>query len=288
MQWSEYNSDLPRDKDFSLAEWLSGPMMTEIAFIRKILSNMAVFVREKYAGRRELTVRSKVNPNDLVTEADLAVQRHVVDRIRAAFPNDSIVAEEEGLAEYPPDANVRSWLLDPIDGTQNFVRGQFPAFGISLAFVVGNEVAAGGVALPMTGDLFLAERGAGAFRNGVLTRVSDVSSLALARVEVDFGGPMRRANTLATTSELIRRAGAVRCQCAAAVSLCAIAAGDMDAYVHVRLNPWDYAAGQLIVEEAGGAASCPDGSPLRPFDAKKGVLVSNGRLHDELLAAIRG
>jgi myo-inositol-1(or 4)-monophosphatase len=260
--------------------------MKEIAFIENVLRITSVLVREKYAERAKVAVTSKSEANDLLTETDLLVQDHIIEEIRGLFPHDLVAAEEGGFSRIPDDPAARCWVIDPIDGTQNFVRGMFPTFGISIAFAVGGDAVAGGVALPIPGDIFLAERGAGAFRNGQRLRVSEVASVGLARVEVDFSGRREREETLQRGSRLICEAGQVRCNCAAVVALCSIASGDMEAFFHVALNPWDYAAGQVIVLEAGGAASRLNGGPLRLFDGKRGVLASNGRIHQELLSVI--
>lgn len=260
--------------------------MSEIRFIEGLLTELTPYVRERYATRRTLSVATKSNPTDLLTEVDVEVQQRAQRRLQAAYPNDLFIAEEEGLGLLPDDPDRRCWIMDPIDGTQNFVRGLFPAFGISLAFVQGGAVRAAGVMLPITGDLFLAERGQGASRNGARLRVSEVDRLGHAWIEVDYGTQTKREETLRLSSNVVVRAGAIRCVCAAVVGMCSIATADLDGYVHVGLNPWDYAAALLIVEESGGVASCADGSPLRVFGPRNGVIVSNGRFHEELLAAL--
>ena len=140
--------------------------------------------------------------------------------------------------------------------------------------------------MPITQDLFLAERGSGAFRNGARLHVSDVSSVALARIEVDFSGPQQRSETLRRASKLICKGGQIRCTSATVVGMCSIATGNMDAFIHVGPTPYDYAASQVIVEEAGGKCTRFDGSPLFLFDGKRGVVASNGILHEELLAVL--
>ena len=260
--------------------------MREIEFIESMLAETSALVRGKYADRSKVAVSWKSEANDLLTEVDLAVQDHIVAAVNRCFPGDAIAAEERDFAHAPDDPMHRCWVIDPIDGTQNFVRGLFATFGISVAFFDGGLVMAGGVALAIAGDVFLAERGSGAFRNGARTFVSRVDSLSVARVEVDFSGPRERQETLERASRLIRDVGQVRCNCSTVVALCSIASGDMDAFVHVSLNPWDYAAGQVIVEEAGGKTSRLDNGPLCLFDGKRGVLMSNGLLHEDLVGIL--
>lgn len=260
--------------------------MIEIELIENAFAAVTPYVRERHADKAGMEISSKDHATDLLTEVDLEVQRRVAAMITEAFPHDLIVAEEEGRTRYPDDPNARAWLIDPIDGTQNFVRSLLPEFGISIAFAQDGLLVAGGVSFPITGDVFLAGRGAGALHNGCTTRVSDVRSLTTARVEIDFGGPSIRQRTLDRAGSILLHTGQFRCHCAAVLGLCSIASGDSDAYVHVALSPWDYAAGLLLAEEAGGRSSDFHGNPIHLFRENDGILVSNGHLHDELLAHI--
>jgi myo-inositol-1(or 4)-monophosphatase len=260
--------------------------MSEIEFIEKTLIELSPMVREKYAARDQVKVTSKSNPNDLLTEVDVAVQRHIIQRINDAFPGDAIAAEEEGYGHAPLDAGARCWVIDPIDGTQNFVRGIFPCFGISVAFAAGGVPVSGGVMLPVDNDLFLAEKGAGATRNGNRIQVSSVKHVEVSRIEIDFSGPTERRETIRRATRIILDGGQIRCNCATVVALCSVACGEMEAFFHVALNPWDYAAGQVLVEEAGGKTSRLDGAPLHLFDGQRGVLATNGHIHKELMGLI--
>lgn len=262
-------------------------MANEIAFIESVLREVSPYVRDRYAQRRHVAVSSKTGPNDLLTEVDSEVQRRIVYAIASAYPDDCVVAEEDGLNRAPNDLNARCWIIDPIDGTQNFVRGLFPMFGVSVAFAESRQVRAGGVMMPIVDDLFLAEHSAGATRNGAAVRVSERAVLATARIDVDFGHPSGRADTLDRFRGLIEHAGEVRTVCAAVVGLCSIAAGEADGYVNVGLSEWDYAAAALIVEEAGGAISRLDGPPVVLFDGRRGMLATNSLLHAPCLQTIR-
>lgn len=254
--------------------------------LRQILITAGEVLRAKYAIRGTLGVTSKSSPNDLLTEADLAVQAHSIHAIRETFPEDFIVGEEGDFARCPSDTGIRCWIIDPIDGTQNFVRGLFPAFGISLAFAAAGRPQAGGVLFPITHDLFYAQRGEGATRNDAPIHVSRIESVDRARIEVDFSGPRHRGSTLAANTRLIRRCGQLRCHCATVVGLCSVASGEMDGFTHVSINPWDYAAGQLLVEEAGGQVTRLDGTPLPLLEGRQSVLASNGHLHAELMSLL--
>src|SRR5262245_7839768 len=163
--------------------------MRELDFIGESLNAVSPYVRERYQARREVSVRGKRGAMDLLTEVDLEVQNRLVAAIEKAFPGDIIVAEEAGMDKLPPDRQRRCWFIDPIDGTQNFVRGMFPDFGVSLAFADAGEVRAGGVAMAGADMLMLAGKGLGATRNGKAIRVSGVDKLAESRIDIDFGYP---------------------------------------------------------------------------------------------------
>ncbi len=261
--------------------------MRELEFIGEGLEAVAPYVRERYAERGGLSVRGKRGAMDLLTEVDLEVQRRLVAAIEKAFPGDLIVAEEAGLDTLPPDRQRRCWFIDPIDGTQNFVRGMFPDFGVSLAFADAGEVRAGGVAMAGANLLMLAGRGLGATRNGKPMRVSSVDKLAEARIDIDFGYPHQRKGTLELFSDLICEAGQFRCYCAAIAGLCAVACGETDAYAAMDTQPWDSAAGALLVEEAGGRVSTATGAPLNLVHGHSSIVVSNGAIHDAFVQRIR-
>jgi myo-inositol-1(or 4)-monophosphatase len=261
--------------------------MTEIEFIRRFLEENMGYARDKFVARDRITVTAKTSANDLLTEVDLTLQKRAVDLIRQTFPGDQVVAEEGAYARVPHDPDGRCWVMDPIDGTNNFVRGIFPVYAISLAFAIHGRTVAAGIALPGIGDIYLAEEGKGAFRGARRLVVSEVQSLAEARVDLDFGGVEDRAAWLERGQEVFRQAGQLRCHGSAVASIGQIASADLDAFLHMTLNPWDYAAAQLIVEESGGVASRLDGKPLRLFDGRQGVLISNGAIHKEILRLIR-
>jgi myo-inositol-1(or 4)-monophosphatase len=261
--------------------------MRELTFIEKFLKSNMDYARDKYLHRSELTVTTKAHANDLLTEVDLTIQKRAIDQIGQMFPDDFFMGEEGEKTAYPSDPDVRCWVMDPIDGTSNFVRGIFPIFGISLAFAVDGEAAAAGVAFPGTGDVFLAARGQGSTRNGKRIRVSEVQAVDECQIDFDFGSNRDRTEMFTRASQLMEKVGQLRCFGSAVASICQVASGDADAYLHMSLHPWDYAAAQLIVEEAGGMSTRLDGSPLRIFDGGRGTLFSNGALHNALLGGIK-
>ena len=259
--------------------------MQPIEFIEQTLNEAMPAARRQFQQQASLEVNEKTDVSDLVTETDLAVQKMIAERLEAAFPGEPLVAEEEGL-DQPPANGQRCWVLDPIDGTHNFARGLMPAFGISLALVEDDQPLAAGIALPGLGDagsLFLAEKGRGATRDGHPTHVSSIDDPAAARMEIDLMRRTRRDQTLSNAARLLERMGQVRCHGSAVVGLCAVAAGAAEGCFHAGPRPWDFAAGLLIVTEAGGTVTRLNGQPPTVFEEPAPLLASNTRLHQTLL-----
>jgi myo-inositol-1(or 4)-monophosphatase len=177
-------------------------------------------------------------------------------------------------------------VLDPVDGTYNFVRGLVPTFGVTLAFAQGGLPVAGGVIFPKLGEFFLTEQGGGATRNGRPLGVSDIDDLAAAKIEMDFGRLGPRPDTLRRAHRMLCAAGQLRCHGCCVASMCDVAAGEGEAFVHFALSPWDYAAAMLLIQEAGGLVTRPDGSPIHLFDGRKGILAANARLHPRILSLL--
>lgn len=257
--------------------------MTERQFIETELREAAAQVRDLYRRRQDLSIQHKQGPMDLVTAGDLQIQQYIHQAIEKAFPGDRLVAEEQGLDVYPADRDQRCWVLDPIDGTHNFAVGLMPTFGVSLALVENGRPIVGGVAVPMLDQLFIAERGVGAWRDGQRLHVSDRALLEQAKIEIDFSRLANRKLVLTRAGDIIHNAGQIRSQGSAVVGLCAVATGDGDGYVHPSLKPWDYAAAMLIITEAGGVVSRLDGDRVHLFNGKNGILAANPALHAHML-----
>jgi myo-inositol-1(or 4)-monophosphatase len=215
---------------------------------------------------------------DLVTEADRASERLVVERILANYPDHSIVAEEgggrEGSSEY-------CWFVDPLDGTTNFAHG-YPAFNVTLGLARGDEMIAGVVYDPLRDEMFTAEKGSGAYLNDRRIHVSKARTLADSLVSTGF--PSRKRNLsvnihfyhqLAMATHGVRRGGS------AALDLAYVACGRLDAFWEFGLNPWDLAAGTLLVTEAGGRCTDMRGAEHRLTSPH--LLVNNGLIHTEIL-----
>lgn len=260
--------------------------MSALNFMEDILGKTGDYIRECYANRGALSVNSKAHANDFLTTVDIKVQKQLILEILKTFPDDAILAEESGLNIYPDTVPERCWAIDPIDGTQNFLRGLFPAFGVSLALIERGVIVAGGIYMPIQDDLFLAASGMGAVKNNKALKVTGISELAMARVDIDFNGPINRKEIIKRAGGILLKAGQIRSNACSVVGFCSVASGEDDVYMVLGINTWDIAAGLILVTEAGGKVSRFDGSPVNPFDGGKDVLVSNGVLHDLCLKEI--
>jgi myo-inositol-1(or 4)-monophosphatase len=237
---------------------------------------------------RQHTVGHKSSDIDLVTEADIASERLIVDAIRARFPEHSILSEE-GLGDLEAEASDTPWLwlVDPLDGTVNYAHG-YPTWGVSLALAQWGRPVLGVTCDPLRDEVFWAEQDRGAWLNGESIQVSDVNGLARALVATGFA--YKRAslddNNLAEFGVVMPRVQGVRRAGAAVLDLAHLAAGRLDAYWELHLQPWDWAAGWLLVREAGGVVT---GTGGEPWTLESGnIAASNGALHNQLLSLLQG
>jgi myo-inositol-1(or 4)-monophosphatase len=216
---------------------------------------------------------------DLVTEADCASEKMIVERLRSRWPEHGIVGEEG--ARSGPGADYR-WYVDPLDGTTNFAHG-YPVFCVSIGLVRKDEQLEVGVLYdPTRNEMFSAERGQGATLNGKPIHVSKTKRLAESILGTGFPSHKRHKNPnihfyhqITLRSHGLRRAGS------AALDLANVACGRYDGFWEFNLNPWDTAAGALLVHEAGGRVTRFDGSPFR-LDSRE-VLATNRLIHQELI-----
>jgi myo-inositol-1(or 4)-monophosphatase len=253
-------------------------MSRELAAAVTACRTAGEFLRARF---RRTTAYEKKGPIDFVTDADHESQRLISQALTQAFPH--AVAGEEAAAQLPSRGSF--WLVDPLDGTTNFLRG-YPAFCVSIAFVSEAEATCGAVYDPLHDELFTAERGRGAFLNG--ERISTAATPSLAESVLSTGFPYD-AWTCPEAPEaalglFLRRVVTVRCDGAAALDLCNVAAGRVDGFWEERLQPWDMAAGALIVQEAGGRVSTREGMPFSLESAS--IVASNDRIHDALLEVL--
>jgi myo-inositol-1(or 4)-monophosphatase len=236
--------------------------------------------KERYG--RPLDVRLK-GEIDLVTDVDRACEDAIVALLRARFPTHDIVTEETHI-EATGASHV--WFVDPLDGTTNYAHG-YPFFCASVALAREGELIAGAVYDPLKDELFTAERGAGAHCNGRRLHVSAAGDLLRSLLVTGFPYDLRDdlQHKLRLFQRFMGQARAIRRDGAAALDLAYLAAGRVDGFWEEKLQPWDMAAGVLMVEEAGGRTSRFDGSPLA-LRADE-VLASNGVLHDLMLDVLR-
>jgi myo-inositol-1(or 4)-monophosphatase len=219
---------------------------------------------------------------DLVTEIDLAAEKVIKDLISSHYPKHQILAEESGAHT---SASEYRWIVDPLDGTTNYSHG-LPIFCVSIALELSGNVILGVIYDPMREEMFAAERGGGATLNGRTIEVSSVSQLRKAMLVTGFPYDVQtdQVNNLDHFANFIKSAQAVRRLGSACIDLCCVACGRMDGFWELKLNPWDMAAGALIVEEAGGRVTRFDGGPFDPF--KQEICASNGLLHDQMIGVL--
>lgn len=237
-------------------------------------------VLQDWTGR--FAVQEK-GPADLVTEADLASQEAVRQILLGAFPLHGFLAEENACV--PSQQDGLRWVVDPLDGTTNYVHG-LANYAVSIALAQGAEPLVGTVFDPVSGECFSAAKGQGAYLNGRRLQVSNVSSLDQALVAASFSARVTRESPeIADFVEVLLAAQATRRMGSSALNLCYLAAGRVDAYWATGTKSWDIAAGAIIVQEAGGAISHLDGGPF-DLDRPQFIAASTPALHAELSALL--
>ena len=216
---------------------------------------------------------------NLVTETDRLSEELILNHIRSTFPTHSILAEESGSDK---NKSEYLWIIDPLDGTTNFVHG-YPSFGVSIACLINGKPTIGVISELPAKHLYFAIKGKGAFKNNMPIHVSGTKNLDQSLLVTGFGynhGELWEANMslfkqFTDLTQGVRRLGA------AAVDFCHVACGMVDGFWEFDLKPWDTAAGVLLVEEAGGTISRMDGDNYSIYD--KQVMASNGQIHKEML-----
>ena len=238
-------------------------------------------LREALSGAHRIAYKG--TPTNLVTEMDQRAEALILDRLRAAFPDDAILAEETGAAG---GRSGRRWLVDPLDGTTNYAHG-LPIFGVSIALESAGERVLGVVYDPTRDEMFVGERRGGASLNGAAIHVSAAATVDESLLVTGFPYNIRETpdTNLTEYAGFSVRARAVRRLGSAVLDLAYVACGRFDGFWELRLGAWDVAAGAVLVAEAGGRVTGLDGAPL-DLDAPT-LLASNGRIHDEMLATLR-
>jgi len=200
---------------------------------------------------------------DLVTEADLAAEKLILEIVGHKFPEDNILAEEAGRRD---EASNRTWLIDPLDGTTNFAH-RFPFFAVSIALEIEKEVVMGVVYNPHMGEFFEAVKGNGAYLNGKTLRVSVTTTLQESLLATGFPYDVHERPERVTEllKKMIVRAQGIRRLGSAALDVCYVAAGRLDGFWEESLKPWDTGAGDIILSEAGGKLTTLEGKPYNPY-----------------------
>lgn len=221
---------------------------------------------------------------DMVTNVDRAAEQTIIDIIQSRFPQHSILAEERGEI-HNPDSEFE-WIIDPLDGTTNFVH-HFPAYCVSVGVAYQGEMVAGSIYDPIRDELFHAKKGGGAFRNGQQIRVSDTPDLGKSLLATGFPYinddlfelNMRIWVNLYGQTQGLRRAGS------AALDLAMVASGRLDGFWEFSLNPWDLAAGTLLVQEAGGTVTAICGDSFQ-VNTVPHIITGNPTIHQAMLERI--
>lgn len=230
--------------------------------------------------KRTIEYKSKFN---MVTEVDKECERRIVAQIRESFPDHDILAEEGSKKN---SNSEWLWVIDPLDGTTNYSH-RYPLFCVSIALLHKGEAVMGVVYEPNRRELFTAIKGEGAYLNEEKIRVSETKEVTSSMIATGFAYNFTEIerNNVAEFNRFIKKCHAIRRDGVAAVDLCYIACGRYDGFWELYLQPWDIAAGALIVKEAGGEVSLFDGRPLDIFDVE--IVASNGQVHQEMLEIIR-
>jgi len=220
---------------------------------------------------------------NLVTEVDRRSEQRIIEIIKKAFPEHNILTEETPMPEL---SSPYRWIIDPLDGTTNYAHG-YPCFCTSIALESEGKIVLGAIYDPLLDELFLAQKGKGAFLNNERITVSATDQLTNALICTGFPYDLResRENNLDHFTHFIMEARAIRRDGSAALDLCYVAAGRFDGFWELKLQPWDVVAGKLLVEEAGGRVTDFRGDQLDIHGQQ--ILASNGRIHEEMIRVLR-
>ncbi|XP_043475395.1 inositol-phosphate phosphatase-like [Leptopilina heterotoma] len=243
----------------------------------------------KTAFNTEKSFQLKTRINDLITEYDKRVEDILIGELSKKFPNHKFIGEES-VDEIPELTNDPTWIIDPIDGTTNFVHS-YPESCISLALTISKELVIGIIYNPVNGDLYTAQKNKGSFLNGNKIKTSSTTELTTSLVSTDPGLfheglknrdlYVERLKAFATSTHGIRSNGS------AALTLAYVARGIVDIYQMQLLKPWDVAAGTLILQEAGGVITDQKGQPFNIMQSQLGLLAtSNHQLHEKTIKLI--
>jgi myo-inositol-1(or 4)-monophosphatase len=248
----------------------------------ELASQAGAIQRQRY--ETQLDVRTKSASIDLVTEVDRECEALIIAGLQSVRPGDAILAEEGGGRDH--DESPWRWVIDPLDGTTNYAHG-FPRFCVSIGVEYSGSRRVGVVYDPLLDELFYAVQGAGAWLGKRRLAVSTTAVLGEALVATGFAYDVHESqdDNLARFARVLKSARGIRRDGSAALDLCYVAAGRLDAYWEFKLHAWDVVAGCLIVEEAGGCVSDILGGPVPP--AGDEIVATNTLLHDAILAQMK-
>lgn len=237
---------------------------------------------EKFGRKINISLKGDIN---LVTEADLASEKLIIERIRSYYPKHAILAEESGDAVLLDGVNTWKWIIDPLDGTTNFAHG-YPCFCVTLALEHDGEIVLGVTFDPTRGELFAAEKGKGATLNNKPIRVSETEKLGDALIVTGFPYNFKEKPDFARhLTDFLLHSRGVRRDGSAAIDMAYVACGRFDGFWEEGLNPWDVAAGLLLIEEAGGQVTYYTGEKYNIYSPP--IVASNGLIHGEMLNVLK-
>ncbi len=236
---------------------------------------------EKFGRKISISKKGDIN---LVTEADLASEALIIERIKSYYPRHSILAEESGEAVIIGGDNTWKWIIDPLDGTTNYAHG-YPCFCVTIALEHEGEIVIGVTYDPTRNELFAAEKGCGATLDNKPIRVSAETKLADSLIVTGFPYDFKQKPQFERSlTEFLLKSRGVRRDGSAAIDMAYVACGRFDGFWEEGLSPWDVAAGKLLIEEAGGQVTYYDGSPFSIYAPP--ICASNGGIHGEMLAIL--
>ncbi|MDX9858475.1 MAG: inositol monophosphatase family protein [candidate division Zixibacteria bacterium] len=250
-------------------------------YCRELAAGAGAILKRGFSLSKTIDYKGRIDP---VTEFDRKAERYLVSRIERRYPDHEVLAEE---GTQTGQRSSWRWVIDPLDGTVNFMHG-FPIYCVSIAVERDGVIVAGAVFDPERNEMFSAGLGQGAHINKRKLQVSRERRLERALLATGFAydiGTAKR-NNLGLFARMAKKAQGIRRPGSAALDLCWLAAGRIDGFWELKLHPWDTAAAALAVTEAGGRVSRIDGRPYSIYD--KDLLASNGRLHSAMAAVLSG
>jgi myo-inositol-1(or 4)-monophosphatase len=248
--------------------------------LEEIIREAGGVLAKNYGNPQQIEYKGAVN---LVTATDYASEDLIISRLKAAFPEDDILAEER---EAKPLHSEGLWIVDPLDGTNNYAHG-FPMFCVSIGYAQAGRIRLGAVYDPLRDELFVAEEGKGATLNGSPFTVSSTAVLDASLVATGFPYDKRESpiNNLDHFQRFALRVQGVRRGGSAALDLAYVAVGHLDGFWELKLSPWDVAAGALLVREAGGRITDFSGGENFLYGGE--VVASNAKIHEEMLGTLK-